>query len=144
EPRLLRANCVHDASMQQFVDEALLRRAHDRAVEFLRSLPQRHVGARATRQDLLNALQVPLSDDGENAAAVIDGLVRGAERGIVGSAGPRYFGFVIGGSLPGAVAADWSTTGGARTCRIFPSAPAVAVSDEGPRQWVLDLLDLPR
>ena len=129
--------------MQQFVDEALLRRAHDRAVEFLRSLPQRHVGARATRQDLLGALKVPLSDDGENAAAVIDGLVRGAERGIVGSAGPRYFGFVIGGSLPVAVAADWMTTAWDQNCGIFATSPAVSVIEEVAREWLLDLFDLP-
>ena len=144
EPRLLRADCVHDASMQDFVDEPVLRRAHDRAVEFLRQLPQRHVGARATRQELLDALRVPLRDDGENAADVIDALVRGAERGIVGSAGPRYFGFVIGGSLPVAVAADWMTTAWDQNPGIFATSPAVSVIEEIVREWLLDLFDLPR
>jgi glutamate/tyrosine decarboxylase-like PLP-dependent enzyme len=130
--------------MPQFVDEPLLRRAHDRAVEFLRNLPQRPVGGRATRRELLDALKVPLSDDGESAAAVFEDLVRGADRGIVGSAGPRYFGFVIGGSLPVAVAADWMTTAWDQNCGIFVTSPAVSVIEEITCEWLLELFDLPR
>src|SRR2546430_10695068 len=120
EPRLIGTDRVHDASMRQFVDEPLLRRAHDRAVDFLRALPQRPVGARASRQDLLAALSVPLSDEGQDAAQVIDALSRGADGGITGSAGPRYFGFVIGGSLPRAP--------GARLCARGPGAQHTGLS----------------
>lgn len=130
--------------MQQFVDEPLLRRAHDRAVDFLRTLPQRPVGARASRQDLLAALSVPLSDDGQDAGQVIDALSRGAEGGIMGSAGPRYFGFVIGGSLPVALAADWLTSAWDQNCGIFVTSPAVSVIEEISREWLLELFDLPR
>jgi glutamate/tyrosine decarboxylase-like PLP-dependent enzyme len=130
--------------MRQFVDEPLLRRAHDRAVDFLRNLPQRPVGARASRQDLLAALSVSLSDEGQDAAQVIDALSRGAEGGIMGSAGPRYFGFVIGGSLPVALAADWLTSAWDQNCGIFVTSPAVSVIEEISREWLLDLFDLPR
>jgi hypothetical protein len=105
--------------MQQFVDEKLLKRAHDYAVEFLRNLPARHVGARATREEMLAMFRAPLSDAGEDPMKVIDLLASSAERGVGGTAAPRYYGFVIGGSLPVAVAADWITTGsGTGSCHV--------------------------
>src|SRR5260221_11668751 len=81
------------------VDETLLDRARDHAVRFLSRLPDRRVGVTATRDELLAALRVPLTAPGEPASDVIDALATGAEPGIMACAGPRYFGFVIGGSL---------------------------------------------
>jgi glutamate/tyrosine decarboxylase-like PLP-dependent enzyme len=130
--------------MQQFVDDALLQRAHDHALQFLRALPQRHVGARATREELLSILRRPLTQDGEDGARVLEVLASAAERGVVGSAGPRYFGFVIGGSLPVALAADWITSAWDQNAGIFVTSPAVSVIEEVAREWLLDLFDLPR
>src|SRR5438105_8612721 len=145
EPRLLGTDRVHGASMpQSIVDEDLLRRAHEHAVAFLRALPQRHVGARATREELLSIFQAPLTQDGEDGARVLDVLASAAERGVVGSAGPRYFGFVIGGSLPIALAADWITSAWDQNSGIFVTSPAVSVIEEVASEWLLDLFDLPR
>ena len=116
--------------MQQFVDDALLQRAHEHALQFLRALPRRHVGARATREELLSILRQPLTRDGEDGARVLDVLASAAERGVVGSAGPRYFGFVIGGSLPVALAADWITSAWDQNSGIFVTSPAVSVIEE--------------
>src|ERR1044072_8401196 len=80
-------------------DESLLDVAHRHAVDFLTALPDRHVGARATRQELLSALNVPLSDGGDDPKAVLDSLASQAERGTVATAGSRFFGFVIGGGV---------------------------------------------
>ena len=130
--------------MQQFVDEKLLRRAHDHALQFLRALPERHVGARATREELLSTFRQPLTQDGEDGARVLDVLASASERGVVGSAGPRCFGFVIGGSLPIALAADWITSAWDQNSGIFVTSPAVSVIEEVAREWLLDLFDLPR
>src|SRR5260221_6785252 len=92
------------------VDETLLDRARDHAVRFLAGLPDRRAGVSATHDELLAALRVPLSAEGEAASAVLDALAGGADPGIMASAGPRYFGFVIGGSLPVALAAELLTT----------------------------------
>src|SRR5712691_5278587 len=145
EPRLIGTDRVHGASMQQsIVDEDLLHRAHEHAVQFLRSLPARHVGARASREELLSVLRAPLTQEGENANRVLDVLASAAERGAVGSAGPRYFGFVIGGSLPVALAADWITSAWDQNSGIFVTSPVVSVIEEIASEWLLDLFDLPR
>jgi glutamate/tyrosine decarboxylase-like PLP-dependent enzyme len=59
------------------------------------------------------------------------------------SAGPRYFGFVIGGSLPVAVAADWLTTAWDQNAGIYVTSPAASVVEDVAREWLLDLLELP-
>jgi glutamate/tyrosine decarboxylase-like PLP-dependent enzyme len=121
-----------------------LQRAAEHATRFLDSLKDRHVGARADHDALRAALAVPLSDDGEDAAAVVDALAAGADPGIIGSAGPRYFGFVIGGSLPVALAADWLTSAWDQNTGLFATSPANSVCEEIAAEWLLDLLDLPR
>jgi glutamate/tyrosine decarboxylase-like PLP-dependent enzyme len=130
--------------MPQIVDENLLQRAHEHALQFLRALPERHVGARAMRDELLAMFRAPLSDSGEDGKRVLDLLASGAERGVVASAGPRYFGFVIGGSLPVALAADWITSAWDQNSGIFVTSPLVSVLEEVSREWLLDLFDLPR
>ncbi|HYM60114.1 MAG TPA: aminotransferase class V-fold PLP-dependent enzyme [Thermoanaerobaculia bacterium] len=128
---------------KEFVDEPLLTLARDRSVAFLRGLPERYVGARASRAEIMAALDVPLSDEGDDPAAVIDSMASQAERAAIASAGPRYFGFVIGGSLPVALAADWLTSAWDQNCGIFATSPLASVAEEVARGWLLDLLGLP-
>lgn len=129
--------------MADFFDEPLLQRAFHHAAEFLKELPERHVGARATRDELMQALGGPLSDRGEAAADVIDRLAGQASRGAMGSAGPRFFGFVIGGSLPVALAADWLSAAWDQNTGLFSASPIVAVAEEVARGWMLELFGLP-
>ena len=123
---------------------SLLDRAHRHAEAFLDSLPERHVGARATRDELLAALRVPLTDGGEDAERVLDSIAGQGERGAMACAGPRYFGFVIGGSLPVALAADWLTSVWDQNPGIYATSPVVSVIEDVAREWMLELLDLPR
>jgi glutamate/tyrosine decarboxylase-like PLP-dependent enzyme len=131
-------------SRHDLVDEPLLERVHRHAVEFLRALPERHVGARATRDELLAALRAPLGDRGDDPAAVIDLLAAQGDRGAIACAGPRYFGFVIGGSYPVALAADWLTSTWDQNPGIYATSPIVSVIEDVARGWLLDLFDLPR
>ena len=128
---------------QRILNEPLLRRAVDAAIEFLGNVPERHVGARATREELLHALDAPLTDDGEDPMRVFDALVAVGDRGTVASTAPRYFGFVIGGSLPVTVAADWLTTTWDQNSGIHAVSPVAAVVEEIAQRWLLDLLRLP-
>ena len=77
-----------------------LDRAKDFAEAYLDSLPELPVRVTATLPELRAALGGPLPESGEEPGAVVEALARAAERGIIASAGPRYFGFVTGGSLP--------------------------------------------
>src|ERR1700726_3152505 len=74
-----------------------LRLACELALSYLETLPSRPVGEQTTLADLRARLGVPLGEEGVEPATVLRDLAAGAEPGLIGSAGPRYFGFVIGG-----------------------------------------------
>ena len=107
-------------------------------------LGTRRVGAQAEIDDLRSRLGRQLTDDGEDPRAVIRELAADVEPGLIASAGPRYFGFVIGGSLPVAVAADWLTSAWDQNGGGYVASPALSVAEEVAGQWVLELLGLPR
>ena len=107
------------------------------ARSFLESLPHRHVGATASLADLRAAFGGALPETGEAAEAVIERLVRAAEGGLVATAGPRYFGFVIGGSLPAALAADWLSAAWDQNAGLYVGSPAATVAEEVAAAWVL-------
>ena len=67
----------------------------------------------------------------------------GAERGLTATAGPRFFGFVIGGSSDAAVAADWLTSAWDQNSGLYVLSPALAVCEETAARWTLSLLGLP-
>ena len=92
------------------MDSALLRRTADIAAEYLSSLPERPVRADASLEEMRSALRVGLDDGSRPALEVIEDLVTAADPGLMGSQSPRYFGFVIGGALDSAIAADWLTS----------------------------------
>jgi glutamate/tyrosine decarboxylase-like PLP-dependent enzyme len=75
---------------------------------------------------------------------VIDSLVEHADPGIVASAGPRYFGFVTGGAVPVAVAADWLSSAWDQNAGLYVQSPAISVMEDIVAGWILELLDFPR
>ena len=101
-----------------------LRLACDLALSYLETLPSRPVGEQATLAELRAHLGAPLGEEGVEPATVLRELAAGADPGLIGSAGPRYFGFVIGGSLPVAIAADWMTSVWDQNAGIFVTSPA--------------------
>ncbi len=125
------------------MDPALLRRTAEIAADYLASLPERPVGADASLDELRSALHVGLDDASRPALRVIEDLVAAADPGLVGTQSPRYFGFVVGGSLDAAIAADWLTSVWDQNGGGFPVGPAAAVAEEAVCGWLLDLLGLP-
>ena len=124
-------------------DTSLMRRTAELALNYLDSLESRPVAAHAGREQLLAGLGGPLADDGRDPLEVIEDLAAAADPGLVASAGPRYFGFVIGGSLPAALAADWLTSAWDQNAGLFAAGPAASVAEEVAGSWLVDLLGLP-
>jgi len=87
--------------------EEPLRRASELARSWLASLPERPVGVPVEPDELRARLGATLDVEGDDPARVIDELAGALEPGLVATGGPRYFGFVTGGTLPAALAADW-------------------------------------
>jgi glutamate/tyrosine decarboxylase-like PLP-dependent enzyme len=123
--------------------EPLLTRAHHRALEFLRTLPVRPVAAAAAFTDLLTAIGGPLPDLPQDAVGVVEMLAERLEPGLVATAGPRYFGFVTGGSYPAAVAADWLVTAWDQNTALHVMSPAMSALEACTARWILDVLGLP-
>jgi glutamate/tyrosine decarboxylase-like PLP-dependent enzyme len=113
------------------------------AHQYLDGLGSRPVGPTAGLDELRSRLARPLTKDGVDPRTVIEELARDVEPGLVASAGPRYFGFVIGGSLPAALAADWLTSVWDQNCGGFTVAPALAVAEDVAAGWVREVLGLP-
>ncbi len=122
----------------------LLRRTAELATEFLRSLPERPVRVDQDVAGLRAALCGPLPEEGEDPITVIETLARDAEPGLVATAGPRYFGFVIGGGIPAAVAADWLTSAWDQNAGLYVAGPAASVVEEAVGAWLIDLFGLPQ
>ncbi len=74
---------------------------------------------------------------------MLERLVEQVADGIVATAGPRYFGFVVGGALPAAIGADWLASAWDQNAGLYALAPAATVVEEVAAGWLLDLLGLP-
>src|SRR5438874_82311 len=125
------------------MDRSALDAAYAAAVRYLQGLPERPVAASADAAAMRAALAVPLPEQGEPAARVVEALARNADPGIVASGGARFFGFVIGGSVPAALAADWLTSAWDQNAGLFVLSPAAAVVEETVLGWLRELFSLP-
>src|SRR5438270_10254545 len=123
--------------------DPLLRRAVELAEQFRSRDPNAPVFPRISTEELRKSLGGPAPEAGEPAERVLEHLAHAAEPGIVASTGPRYFGFVIGGSLPVTTAADWLTSVWDQNAGIYATSPAASVVEEIAAQWLLEFLQLP-
>jgi glutamate/tyrosine decarboxylase-like PLP-dependent enzyme len=107
------------------------------------ALGDRHVGWRAEADELRAAMGRELSLDGEDPATVLRELAADAEPGLVASQSPRYFGFVIGGVLPVARAADWLTVAWDQNAGGYACSPTMATVEDVAGTWARELLGVP-
>src|ERR1700733_25506 len=121
-----------------------LEKAFAHALAHLDGLGASPVAAQASLGALRRQLQLPLPRHGMDAAQVVDELAAGVKGGILGSQGGRFFGWVIGGGLPAAIAADWLTSVWDQNAGIFACGPAASVVEEVAGEWLRELFELPQ
>ena len=126
------------------MDAKLLSLTAKHAEAYFDSLNKRPVRESATREELIAMLGGPLPEKSEEPALTIDLLAKAGEVGTVACSGPRYFGFVIGGSVPAAQAADWLTTTWDQNAGLYAVSPLNSVAEEISSGWLLDVLGLPK
>ncbi|MEU1185944.1 pyridoxal-dependent decarboxylase [Streptomyces sp. NPDC005820] len=123
--------------------ETALRRAHEHAVRWLAGLSDRPVPARASVDAIVRALGAELPDGPSPPAEVVDLLATACEPGLTAFPGGRFYGFVVGGTEPAALAADWLVSAWDQNCVMRAASPAYAAAEEIAGAWLLDLLGLP-
>ncbi|WP_329389444.1 pyridoxal-dependent decarboxylase [Streptomyces sp. NBC_01351] len=123
--------------------EAALRQAHSHAIRWLASLNDRRVPARASVDEIVRALGAELPDAPGTPADVVDLLATACEPGLTAFPSGRFYGFVVGGTEPAALAADWLVSAWDQNCVMRAASPAYAAVEEVAGAWLLDLLGLP-
>lgn len=113
------------------------------ALAYLEQLEHTPVGATTSLDELRRRFGRQLPDAGIEAIQVIDEMVADTAGGILGSTGGRFFGWVIGGSLPAALAADWLTATWDQNAARYTGGPAAAVIEEVCGVWLKEILGLP-
>jgi glutamate/tyrosine decarboxylase-like PLP-dependent enzyme len=113
------------------------------ATRWLASQPTRQVGPRQAARELAAAFGGELPQSGMPPADVVDYLASHAEPGLMAMPSGRFFGWVIGGTLPAAMAADWLVSSWDQNAVLRYATPAIAAIEEAAGGWLLQLLGLP-
>src|SRR6476659_7705342 len=118
----------------------LLDRTAEIASTYLGSLDARPVSRPVDLAALRSAMGGALPDGPSDPTRVIEDLARSADPGLLASAGPRYFGFVVGGCVPASLAADWLASAWDQNAGLALLAPSASMAEEVAGRWLKDLL----
>src|ERR1700692_539025 len=114
-----------------------------RAIAYLNSLHNRPVSPRRDAMERLDNLDTPVPQKSTASSEVLARLDELVSPATMAMAGPRFFGFVIGGSLPAALAANWLAATWDQNCAFDSVTPGVARLEQSALRWLIDLFDLP-
>lgn len=122
----------------------LLRDAADRGIDYREASVERCVEPAVDAIKQLDQFIEPMPDQGTNESDVLAQLDEIGSPATVMMSGPRYFGFVIGGSLPVTVATNWLTTAWDQNVGMYEVTPATAMLERVSMSWMIDLFGLPK
>ncbi len=122
---------------------SILTAAARRAQVYLAGLGQRSVAPSPAAIAALTELDTPLPAEPHSPERTLELLDRLVSPATMGMAGPRFFGFVIGGSLPTALAANWLAGAWDQNAGLHASSPGVSHLETVALRWLVDLFDLP-
>jgi glutamate/tyrosine decarboxylase-like PLP-dependent enzyme len=124
-------------------ERELLRRTAELAADHLDTLDARPVYPSHTVDELRASIELPLPDGPTDPLQVVEELAAALEPGVVASQSGRYFGFVVGASLPAALAADWLVSTWDQNLGLLALGPSALVAENTAGGWVKDLLGIP-
>ena len=124
------------------MDDLLIDTAR-RASQYLIGLRERRVFPSPEALTAMSALGGDFADDPIDPAQLLDLLCRAGSPATVATAGGRYFGYVIGGSLPAALAAQWLAAAWDQNAFAVATSPVAATIEEITLHWLVELLRLP-
>lgn len=120
-----------------------LDRARAHALDWIESLPERAVAPSDDVDAMKRTFGGPLAEGPSDPAAVVDELAVQAEPGLMAIGSGRFFGWVMGGTLPASLAADWLVSAWDQNAAMRYATPATAAIEEVAGEWLLDVLGLP-
>ena len=130
-------------SVEVMTIRSLLEETAGVAASYLEGISERPIGWSASVEELRSGLGGPLPELPVDPREVVTELAAAVEPGLVASPGGRYFGFVIGGAAPAALAADWLTSAWDQNAGLYVCGPSAAVAEEVAGAWTAELLGLP-
>jgi glutamate/tyrosine decarboxylase-like PLP-dependent enzyme len=136
-----RAEDTHASEVVQ--REAALRKAAERSFEYLRAVENRRVAPPAEAVAALEHFRAPLPEQPCDPSEVVTMLDKLGAPATVATTGGRYFGFVIGGTLPAALAASWLANTWDQNAALRVMSPVAAELEEIALAWICEALGLP-
>ena len=121
----------------------LLEETAVRAARYLAGIKGRRVAPAPESVAGLESLGGVLPEHSSHPAKVLALLDDAGSPATVATTGPRYFGFVIGGSVPAALAANWLGGAWDQNAALYAMSPVAAKMEEIVLQWLVDLFGLP-
>jgi glutamate/tyrosine decarboxylase-like PLP-dependent enzyme len=128
---------------RDYAFDKLARHSADLAIAYRSAKETEAPGPTASAPELRKLFDIGLPEEGRDDFDVIDKLAAAARPGLVGNTKPGFFGWVMGGSHPVGVAADWLTSAWGQNSAIYGTSPAAAIAEEVVAGWLIELLRLP-
>lgn len=114
------------------------------ANQYFELLQDTSIGVTSSIEEIKSSVDSDLPNEGEEPLVVIKKLISSVKKGLIHSQSSRYFGFVIGGSTPTSIAADWLTSVWDQNAQVYNTSPAASIIEDIVAQWILELLNLPK